>query len=125
MHLEGGPTGSGEAPLALFWHVMRLNAHRASLVIASMVIGLGLALLAHGAAALDTPDEEFAPDQRVETYASTPVHDDHDPRAAAHPLRIVAYGLHPVGVALDWILVRPAVWVARHEPFRTVFGYQD
>ena len=21
--------------------------------------------------------------------------------------------------------VRPAVWVVRHEPFRTIFGYQD
>jgi hypothetical protein len=53
------------------------------------------------------------------------VPDDHDPEQAAHPLRIVAYGLHPIGVALDWILVRPAVWVVRHEPFRTIFGYED
>jgi hypothetical protein len=104
---------------------MRSNSHRASLVIASAVIGLVLALLANGAAALDTPDEDPVSDERVETYASTPVHDDHDPRNAAHPLRIVAYGLHPVGVALDWIVVRPAVWVVRHEPFRTIFGYED
>jgi hypothetical protein len=104
---------------------MRFNAHRASLVIASTVIGLALALLANGAAALETPDEDPVPDERVETYASTPVQDDYDPRSAAHPLRIVAYGLHPVGVALDWILVRPAVWVVRHEPFRTIFGYED
>ena len=99
---------------------MRFNSNRASLV-----LGFALALLATGAVALDTPDEEPVPAERVETYASTPVHDDHDPRNAAHPLRIVAYGLHPVGVALDWIVVRPAVWVVRHEPFRTIFGYDD
>lgn len=112
--------GGGHAQLALRLQTMRFNAHRASLV-----IGLALALLANGAAALDTPDEDPVPDERAETYASTPVHDDYDPRNAAHPLRIVAYGLHPVGVALDWIVVRPAVWVVRHEPFRTIFGYED
>jgi len=117
--------GGGDAQLALRSPTMRFNAHRASLVVASTVIGLALAFLATGAAALDAPDEVPIPDERAETYASTPVHDDHDPRSAAHPLRIVGYGLHPVGVALDWILVRPAVWVVRHEPFRTIFGYED
>ena len=114
------PSRSGRAKLALRFCAMRFNSHRASLV-----LGFALALLATGAVALDTPDEEPVPAERVETYASTPVLDDHDPRNAAHPLRIVAYGLHPVGVALDWIVVRPAVWVVRHEPFRTIFGYED
>jgi len=90
-----------------------------------LVIGLALMLFANGAGALGTPDEDPVSDEPVATDASTPVHDDYDPRRAAHPLRIVAYGLHPVGVALDWIVVRPAVWVVRHEPFRTIFGYED
>jgi hypothetical protein len=77
-----------------------------------------------GARALDAPEDETEPTS-VATYAGTQLPDDHDPKQAAHPLRIVAYGLHPVGVALDWILVRPAVWVVRHEPFRTIFGYED
>lgn len=50
--------------------------------------------------------------------------DDHDARRAGHPLRIVAYALHPVGVALDWLLVRPAHWVVEREPFRTIFGHE-
>lgn len=104
---------------------MRRIAHRASLATAFLVIGLALALLASGANALDASEDEREPDEPVATYASTQVPDDHDPSRAAHPLRIVAYGLHPVGVALDWILVRPAVWVVRHEPFRTIFGYDD
>ncbi len=50
--------------------------------------------------------------------------DDHDARRAGHPLRIVAYALHPVGVALDWLIVRPAHWVVEREPFRTIFGHE-
>lgn len=50
---------------------------------------------------------------------------DHDPEEAGHPLRIVAYALHPVGVALDWLVMRPAHWVGHHEPFRTLFGHED
>jgi hypothetical protein len=51
------------------------------------------------------------------------VSDPHDPQRAMHPYRVAAYAVHPVGVLLDWVLVRPAVWVARREPFRTIFGY--
>lgn len=50
---------------------------------------------------------------------------DHDPEEAGHPLRIVAYALHPVGVALDWLIMRPAHWVGHHEPFRTLFGHDE
>lgn len=50
--------------------------------------------------------------------------DDHDARRSAHPARIAAYLLHPVGVALDWLLVRPAHWVVEREPFRTIFGHE-
>ncbi len=51
--------------------------------------------------------------------------DDHDARRAAHPVRIAAYILHPVGVMLDWLLVRPAHWVVEREPFRTLFGHES
>ena len=119
------PAGGGIARLALRSSAMRLHVHRASLVVATVVIGLALSLFASGAGALNTPEEEPLPEESAATYASTPVHDDHDPRQAAHPLRIVAYAVHPVGVALDWIIVRPAVWVGRHEPFRTIFGFED
>lgn len=51
--------------------------------------------------------------------------DDHDSRRAAHPARIAAYILHPVGVVLDWLIVRPAHWVVEREPFRTLFGHES
>lgn len=49
--------------------------------------------------------------------------DEHDPQRSGHPLRIVAYVLHPVGVVLDTLIFRPAHWVAHHEPFTTLFGH--
>ena len=50
--------------------------------------------------------------------------DDHDPQRAGHPIRFLAYLVHPVGVALDWLIVRPAHWVVEREPFRTIFGHE-
>lgn len=92
---------------------------------------LGVALVAAPARALGPDDEEIEELEPVETveqgdpHMRTRVVDSHDPSRAAHPLRIAAYALHPVGVTLDWVIVRPAVWVARREPFRTIFGYTD
>lgn len=51
--------------------------------------------------------------------------DEHDPERAGHPLRILAYAVHPIGVALDWLIVRPAHWVVEREPFRTIFGHEE
>ena len=47
-----------------------------------------------------------------------------DPKEAGFPLRIVAYVLHPVGVTIDYLLLRPAYWIGSHEPFR-LFGRED
>lgn len=47
---------------------------------------------------------------------------DYDPLKAGHPLRIVAYGLHPVGVALDRLIFRPAWMLGQIEPLGTLFG---
>jgi len=51
--------------------------------------------------------------------------DEYDPQRAGHPLRIIAYVLHPVGVAFDYLLFRPAHWVGSREPFKTIFGHED
>jgi hypothetical protein len=95
----------------------------------SLVIAIGVLwlLAAIPAFAIEPPDEEVALEeaQATEPYEPAPVADPHDPLRAMHPVRVAAYALHPVGVAIDWVIVRPAVWVARQEPFRTIFGYQD
>lgn len=58
--------------------------------------------------------------------AGAPAHaDEYDPRRAGHPLRIVAYVAHPIGVLLDYAIFRPAHWIGHQEPFRTIFGHTD
>ena len=57
--------------------------------------------------------------------ASPAVADDYDSSTAGHPLRILAYAVHPVGVALEYLLVRPAHWLVTREPMKTVFGHKD
>jgi hypothetical protein len=51
--------------------------------------------------------------------------DEYDPTMAGHPLRIVAYVLHPVGVIIDYLILRPAHWVGSQEPIRTLVGHED
>jgi hypothetical protein len=51
--------------------------------------------------------------------------DDYDPKDAGHPLRIIAYVLHPVGVVFDYLVMRPAHWLGSQEPLKTFFGHED
>ena len=55
--------------------------------------------------------------------ATTSSADEYDPRRAGHPLRVAAYALHPVGVALDWLIFRPAHWVGSQPGLRYIFGH--
>jgi len=48
----------------------------------------------------------------------------YDPKEAGHPLRLAAYLLHPIGVAVDYCLMRPAYWMVQHEPLATIFGVE-
>lgn len=59
------------------------------------------------------------------SLASPVAADEYDSSKSGHPLRIVAYVLHPVGVALDFLLVQPAHWLVSREPFKTAFGHED
>jgi len=51
--------------------------------------------------------------------------DEYDPNYAGHPLRVLAYVVHPLGVLLDYAIFRPAHWVGSHEPLKTIFGHTD
>ena len=48
----------------------------------------------------------------------------YNPQRSGHPLRIIAYALHPVGVIADTLVVHPAGWLGTHEPLRTLFGVE-
>ena len=50
--------------------------------------------------------------------------DEYDAHRAGHPLRVAAYALHPIGVALDYLLFRPAHWVGSLPVIRTIFGHE-
>ena len=49
-------------------------------------------------------------------------HDAYDD-SESHPLRIVAYGLHPVGWALEWIAMRPLHFVVSNPRLEPIFGH--
>jgi hypothetical protein len=51
--------------------------------------------------------------------------DDYDSTNAGHPLRIAAYILHPVGWAIDVLIMRPAHWLVSKEPLDEVFGHEE
>ena len=51
--------------------------------------------------------------------------DRYEADRAGHPLRVLAYLAHPLGVAVDYLFLRPMHWVGNHEPFSTIFGHDD
>jgi hypothetical protein len=36
---------------------------------------------------------------------------------------MVAYALHPIGVALDWLVFRPGHWVVHQPVMSHIFGH--
>lgn len=61
----------------------------------------------------------------VLVLASPVAADEYDASNAGHPLRLIAYVLHPVGVLIDYVLLRPAHWLVSSEPLKTIFGHED
>ncbi len=49
--------------------------------------------------------------------------DEYD-ETQGHPLRVAAYLVHPVGFALEWILLRPLHWVVSQPGLEKVFGHR-
>jgi hypothetical protein len=49
--------------------------------------------------------------------------DEYDRSRAGHPLRILAYVLHPFGAAIDWLVLRPAHWAGSQPAFQEIFGH--
>ena len=51
--------------------------------------------------------------------------DPYDPKRAGHPLRIAAYVAYPVGVLLDYLIFRPAHWLAHRESVKPIVGHES
>ncbi len=57
--------------------------------------------------------------------ASPAAAEEYDETYSGHPLRVIAYVLHPVGVILDTLIFRPLHWIGSHEPLKTLVGQRD
>jgi len=51
--------------------------------------------------------------------------DSYDPQKAGHPIRIAAYVLHPIGVLLDTLIMRPAHWFMHQGRLDELFGHES
>lgn len=49
-------------------------------------------------------------------------YDEYDD-SEAHPLRLVAYALHPVGYTLEWLVLRPIHAIVSQPQLEPVFGH--
>jgi len=49
-------------------------------------------------------------------------HDAYDD-SQSHPLQLAAYALHPVGFALEWLVMRPIHFVVSQPKLDPVFGH--
>ena len=92
----------------------------------SVALGLPLVLALLGIAPPELEQAPAAgePPAAASTPRASPM-DSYEPEMAGHPLRIVAYAVHPVGVILDYLVLRPCYWLGSHEPLRTLFGRED
>jgi hypothetical protein len=51
--------------------------------------------------------------------------DEYESEMAGHPLRFAAYVVHPVGVILETLIVKPAHWLVSQGPLKKFFGHED
>lgn len=49
-------------------------------------------------------------------------HDAYDD-SQSNPLRLIAYAVHPVGFAIEWLVMRPVHFVASNPRLERVFGH--
>ncbi len=57
-------------------------------------------------------------------FASSPASaHDYDCNDSEHPLRYIAYAVHPVGVAVEFAIFRPIHWVVSRPHLNILFGH--
>ena len=92
-----------------------------------LLLGIPLACALVGAAppGYEAPEEGQPPAPPPVAVARPHASGSYESLRAGHPLRIIAYALHPIGVILDYAIFRPAYWIGSHEPIRTLVGETD
>jgi hypothetical protein len=54
--------------------------------------------------------------------ATARAHDAYDD-SESHPLRLLSYGVYPIGFALEWIAMRPLHFIVSSPQLEPVFGH--
>ena len=49
-------------------------------------------------------------------------HDAYDD-SQSHPLRLAAYAIKPVGLAVEWLITRPIHFLVSQPPLEPIFGH--
>jgi hypothetical protein len=83
------------------------------------VVVLMIALLHFGGCAGKQKVQTADPSGEASQVAVSEEHGG--PTSHGHPFRLIAFVVHPVGVLIDYVVVRPIYWVASLAP--GVFGY--
>jgi hypothetical protein len=51
--------------------------------------------------------------------------DEYDDYEDAHPLRLVAYAIHPIGFSLEWLVTRPIHALVSQPELEPIFGHRS
>jgi hypothetical protein len=51
--------------------------------------------------------------------------DEYDDYEDSHPLRLVAYAIHPIGFTLEWLVTRPIHALVSQPELEPIFGHQS
>jgi hypothetical protein len=54
--------------------------------------------------------------------ATVSAHDAYDD-SESHPLRLVAYAVHPIGYAVEWLAMRPLHFLHSQRQLEKIFGH--
>lgn len=89
------------------------------------VVVLGIAVLFLAGPAVASSDMDDCLSYTAEAGCGTyPGYYDGYDDSQAHPLRIAAYALHPVGYAVEWLLTRPIHALVSQPELAPVFGHK-
>ena len=88
-----------------------------------VLLGIAVLFLAGPVQASSDPDDCLTYSAEVGCGTYPGYYDGYDD-SQAHPLRIAAYALHPVGFAVEWLLTRPIHALVSQPELKNVFGHK-
>lgn len=89
------------------------------------MIGRWIAVLALGGLLAGCATQQAFKEQKAAALPSAALPDTHNPNPAGygHPLRVIGFILHPVGVIADYLIARPIYLLTG--AFPAAYGYRE